>query len=289
MTYLCMGNISPSPHPPFGRFPTAMNMVETSTKESGETVNSRSLVEVRHSVGADNVALPTFTADLVNKNKCMNIRIFKDGGSQRNFITHDLARQMNFPIIESNTCINIKGFVSKRSITTNIVSVSMMLGQNMDTIPAICVDTISTTFRVTDFETIVDSFKNKGYDLADKKLIKSSDTVSNMGMILGSESSYILPSKDVLFGNEESPSVYIETPIGIMFSGSFDLMVENCKYLPCITDNLVYNHNASVYNVTETAENEVSHANEVPHANEVLHTLDETLYEQNNLLSMVEN
>ena len=118
MTYLCMGNISPSPHPPFGRFPTAMNMVETSTKESGETVNSQSLVEVQHSVGADNIALPTFAAVLINENKCISIRIFKNGGSQRNFITHELARQMNFPMMESNICIDIKGFVSKRSLTT---------------------------------------------------------------------------------------------------------------------------------------------------------------------------
>ena len=61
-------------------------------EEVEETLQTQSLVEVLHTSGASNVALPTFTATLVSNNITCPIRAFKDGGSQKNFISHMIKR-----------------------------------------------------------------------------------------------------------------------------------------------------------------------------------------------------
>ena len=199
MTYLCMGTPTSTittSRP--GRSSTTVNTVETAQED---TVSSQSLVEVKHSSGTEGFALPTFTARIVSEDSSVKVRIFKDGGSQRNFITSNLAKSLNLKILETNVALSIRGFLSKQSVTTDIVEVPVEIGQNSYTVPAICIDSINTSFKINNLQKIVHKITKLGYGLADEDLISSGSNVSDIKLILGSESSFILPTVDEIFGD----------------------------------------------------------------------------------------
>ena len=232
-THLCLSGAQPLVGRGSARNLTNANTVEVVASVDDETIANQSIVEVQHSAGsgAGGVSLPTFTADLIGKCSSVHARIFKDGGAQRNFITRSLVKKLELQVLERNVTMNIRGFVSEQCVSTDIVEVPIVIGQNRYNIPAVCVDRISTEFRINNLKYIMDSFASRGYIFADKLLDASKNRVSNINMILGSESNHILPSSDTLFGDLSSPSVIIETPIGIMLTGCSDLMYKNCMLL----------------------------------------------------------
>ena len=260
MTYLCLSNSKPNATR--DRHGTTVNTVESkseSNSDAEETYSTQAIVEISHSTGADNIALPTFTADLIGENTETSVRIFKDTGAQRNFITKDLAQKMKFPVLCANKNFNIKGFNVKKNVTTDVVQVALKIGNKTETIPAICVDSISTTFKIDHMKDIIDKFKSKGYAMADKNLNPHKNVVSEIGLILGSESSHVLPTRDVLFGTN-NPTIFMHTPIGIMLAGDVKKLYENLESIPKNTENQVLdvadsNIEVNVATMIETVEN----------------------------------
>ena len=87
---------------------------------------------------------------------------------------------------------------------------------------------------------VVSHFVSKGYQIADKWLLNNySDTISNIGIVLGTDDDEIIPMSTKLFGETNKKSTYLETELGVVFSGNIDRMIENLPHLPskCITSN----------------------------------------------------
>ena len=181
---------------------------------------------------AKDIMLETFSATLTGgDSKMARARIFKDNGSQRNFITTKLATQLQCPVIQQDVLLNIRGFVANKTVKSNLVKVFIKINDMIYDVPAICVDVINTSFKAHDVNNIASVFGEHGYTIPDDALHTGDDTVSNIDMVLGSESRHILPCKDVLFG-AENPSVFVDTPIGVMLSGSTSCMRNNLTSLP---------------------------------------------------------
>ena len=230
MSFLCLKSSSPPSATESSSGRTTVSAVEAST--GSETTQGVSLVEVNHSTTLENVALPTFTAELVSGNRSKQVRIFKDGGSQLNFINQTLADELNLKTVVPEMSLSIKGFVAQRSINTKVVELNLQFGDKSAIIPAVCIDEIKTSFKVNNLSEIITNFENRGYDLADKQLHPDTSVVNNIQVILGSQSNHVFPCTDVVFGDEKTPSIFIKTPIGAMLSGGVDRMRDNIKYLP---------------------------------------------------------
>ena len=135
----------------------------------------------------------------------------------RNFILTDLADKMEFPVVKSGVPLTIHGFNSSRTIITKVVEFHIEVAEKTHLIEAVCIDQINTKFKATGMRHIVSKFTQGGHEIADQNLRHGKESVDNIELILGAESDFILPLTYVSFGNPEKPSVYINTPIGVMF------------------------------------------------------------------------
>ena len=225
--------------------------INTVTQNQNEevTVASQSTINIFNSTTSEDIALPTFTAQLVSKHCNANIRVFKDGGSQKNFICKKLASKLNLPVIEKDKSITIRGFVSKKVLAVDVVELSIKIGDFIHKNPAICVDSIATSFRVKNLDKIIQKFKNNGYKMADAGLINCPNVVGNISLIVGSESNHIIPSNDRIFGKKGNLSSFIDTPIGVMLCGGLNTLLNNLDLLP---------HNVSISSVEVSEPNSLS-------------------------------
>ena len=174
--------------------------------------------------------LPTFSALLPSK---VCIRALKDSGSQLNFIETDFAIQNQLKVIKSGVILTVKGINSSKQLVTDVVELKLEFGNGMQCIQAICIPQINTKLVLPGLNIIVTDFVRKGYDLADQCLMEDSETdiISNIKLILGTDSDHCMPLNTVLFG-EPTPSIYLESPKGIMLSGNVERMLQNLSFLP---------------------------------------------------------
>jgi len=232
MTFLCLKNSRSAD----GNVSTNVVSIAADTDSSDDvgvstvTVGDISTIEANQSVIGGDIFLPTFTADIGN-DKAVTVRVFKDGGCQRNFINSKIAADLNLKIVNRNVTLNIRGFNSNRPLVTNIVAVPITIGDRVYDISAVCVKDIPICFPIKNCDEVFETFIDRGYSLADKFLLRSRGTVKHISMILGAESDHILPMKSVVFGRENAKSAYIETPIGIMFSGRIENILSNLHLL----------------------------------------------------------
>ena len=230
MSYLCIDDKKK----PKGK--TSANSVEVeegnssgeSEVEEEQTVDiSLSVVEALPAAQPESIVLPTFTVKL-DENSAP-IRAFRDTGCMKNFIRTDVANQFNLPVVKSNVELKISGFNSERKIKTKIVKVPILLNNSKYDIDAVCIDNINTKFVAKGIDKVVSKFESRGYKIADEEL-KHSNAVGNIKFILGAETDYVLPMNFIRYGNSE-PSTYIETPVGVMFTGKLPKMIENLDYV----------------------------------------------------------
>ena len=195
------------------------------------TVGAHSVVDVSFSSAGDSIVLPTFTADINGSSGKAEVRLFKDGGCMRSFIERKLVQELGLKIIEPHVVVTINGFNETRSITTQVVQVPLTLGTRNATIQAIVIDEIKTGFKVSNMHLVVDNFVSKGYEIADRWLLNNFEgSITDIGIILGTEDDHILPICPKLFGSPIE-SCYYETDIGVIFSGNVSRMVENLPHL----------------------------------------------------------
>ena len=117
------------------------------------------------------------------------------------------------------------------------------MGEKTHCVPAIVFDRIRTKFNSKNIIEVVNGFTDKGYRIADQWLVNfPSDTVDKIGVLLGTSDDEILPMCTKIFGDGSKQSTFIETEIGVVFSGNIDRMIENLPFLPenvCISANSV--------------------------------------------------
>ena len=224
MSYLCLKSDKSQTR-------AQLTIVEQSN-EYEETANNSLMVEMAHSSLNTPVILPTFTTHITTENNRIPVRVFKDSGSQRTFVCESIAEHLSAPIIGDNIHLKIQGFNSKREIKTKLVSFNIEIGDQTHNINAICVNRIRTQFNAKGLDTVVKSFVNRGYNIADKQYLEDMFHVNNIDLIIGTDFDPILPMQYKSFGHGPQQSSYIESPIGVIFSGQLDNMISNIDYLP---------------------------------------------------------
>ena len=84
---------------------------------------------------------------------------------------------------------------------------------------------------------LVSKFKNKGYKIADESL-GNSDRVGGAKILVGCDNLAILmPMRTRSFGtpNGMNPSMFWDTPVGILLVGKVPALLENAKHLESAT------------------------------------------------------
>ena len=200
------------------------------------TQNNLSITEAAPISGGGSMILPTFSANILGKDFELPVRIFKDSGCQHTFICESLAEFLNLPVINGNLSLTIKGFNSDRVISTKIVKIEVVLNGQKFCLNAICIDNIKTKFSAIKLETVVDAFKENGYKIADENFSSGNfREINNLDLVIGTDADHILPMKYVTFGNTNDPnglSSFIDSSIGVIFSGNVEKMVNNLRFLP---------------------------------------------------------
>ncbi|XP_068247877.1 uncharacterized protein [Palaemon carinicauda] len=210
---------------------------ETSMHTSGKkpepkhTLNSLTLAEIHQNVTGGAAILPTFTCSVAEENNV--VRVLRDCGSQRNFICNKHVNHMKFPVLAKNVYMTIHGFNSTRDLVTDIVNVPLKLGREWHSIEAVVVPSIDIELKLEGLNVIVKEFQDRHYILADKFLSGSVDTIGNIGLILGNDADFLLSLTTHKFGLS-NPSVYLDTPVGVMLTGNINRMMKNLDYLPNI-------------------------------------------------------
>ena len=185
----------------------------------------------------DSQILPTFTAQVKLDNKnVVPLRAFKDGGSQASFICRSVADYHRFPIVRDHVQITVRGFNTNKRIKTRIVKIPLKFGDKTFVHDFICVDNIRTQFNVDGMGKLVSGFSAKGYDIADRDYnCGTSGALDNIDMVLGTDTDHMLGMQYHTFGDPhdiDNNSSYIDSSIGVIFSGNIEKMLANLCFLP---------------------------------------------------------
>ena len=203
-----------------------------SVSNSNKTLNvnsNRTVVidSFQNSSHGDSV-LPTFSCNLNNR---YHIRGLKDEGSQCNFILSAIAEELDLKVIHNNIKLKVNGFNGPREYQTKTVKLNIDFGDKCREIEAICVPEININIRLHKLMEVTKLFVNKGYSLADKKLLECSESISEVDFVLGSNSAYCLKSNEVSFGPNHT-SVYANTSLGVMLLGKVSDLLRDLPHLP---------------------------------------------------------
>ena len=115
---------------------------------------------------------------------------------------------------------------------------NIIINDKIHEIPAICVDRIRTKFHATGIEQVIEDFSRKGFQIADKSYSNpKNNIVENIDLIFGTDVDPLLPIAYKFFGSENSISSYIDSPIGVIFSGDLNSMIKN---LPHLVSSFIY-------------------------------------------------
>ena len=168
--------------------------------------------------------LPTCTGQINGK----NLTFMCDTGSQLNFCTSDLAKKLNFKILQTNYPITIYGFNQKQEHKAKLIEVAVKFNSKIYTIKVVSVNKLNIHIKVPSLGKVVNLFESKGFELADKKLNKNSVEVEKIDFILGiTDFIRILEPKTVNFGS----SSYMDTPAGVVLLGDPQRILKNSKSL----------------------------------------------------------
>ena len=136
--------------------------------------------------------------------------------------------------MHDNLSLKIAASNSEKEYHTKLAEVPVQIGMHTYSVPCIVVPTINVSITLNGLKSVADSYRSKGYILADT-MIDKRDKICNLDFILGTKSAYILKSNEICFGVNQD-SIYAETELGIMIMGDLDKMKSNMPYLRSRTD-----------------------------------------------------
>ena len=211
---------------------------KSQSKDDSKTVQSGAVTVECEALSLDTFSptiLPTFTCKLKNG---QTLRALKDSGCQSTFLRKDVAFKNELKTVRKIK-LSVKGFNAVQNYETEVIEVSLRFGKTVHKIHAILVPSINSSLSLPGLSTVVKTFKDKGYYLADKYLLNNDcDEICNFDLLLGMSANYCLPEETVLFGKKEL-STYSDTPIGIMLMGNIATLMRNLVDLPSIKDNSI--------------------------------------------------
>ena len=201
---------------------------------SVESVSSSIVFPVNNNLEND-VLLPTFTANLKGDGAQAEKRSVYDPWSQATFIKESLARELQCKVLH-DVDLSVKGFNSCRNSKAKLVEVFLQVEDKNYRIKAVTVPKFDLAISAPKLGNVVETFKSKGYILADKHL--GHDLIADIEFMLGSNYGGVLPVISRHFTDDEDsvPSCYLDTPLGVMLQGRAGLILKHAKGL----DDLIF-------------------------------------------------
>ena len=157
--------------------------------------------------------LPTFTCKLLNR----TLRGMKDSGSQSNLIDERLLTPPNHEILEAVE-LDLSGINASKLYRTKLVEIELKIGDSFRTIEAIAMPSLNINLTLPGLSQIVRGFVEKGYEIADQKLLQFRDYIVDIDFLLGTEVSYCFLEEMVPFG-PDNKSTFSLSNLGVMFHG----------------------------------------------------------------------
>ena len=199
----------------------------------------------------EGATLHTFTCDIKGK----TVRAMKDSGCETTLILKSIADEQGLEVLENDLPLIINGFNSSKRFKTTLVKVPVYIGNSLQEINAVTVSEISIMLKLNKLGIVAAGFKERGYILADRLISKRSKGVSDIGLILGTDYSYLLPVTTIVFGGENSSSI-ASTPHGVMLEGQLSKVLNNIDMLPLRTQATAINlDSADSVNLTFRSKN----------------------------------
>ena len=175
----------------------------------------------------ENSILPTFMCTIGGS----TIRCLRDGGCQVNLISEQILDKLNCATIKRNVNITINGINGPKNYSSKIVEAKFSFGSKDYILRAFTLPRININIELTGLSFLAQNFIQRGHKLADENLLRGSDSIKDIGFILGSGSGYCLPGNDIVFGTDNK-SIYSQTPIGILLSGNIIQLLNDVKFIP---------------------------------------------------------
>ena len=221
--------------------PTAANPAALEPDDGNVSIaSSVAYVEATQLTVSTNNILPTFTGYLGDQGSSYPARIFRDCGCQSTLICGQLAESLGLPVVQQDLSLKIYGINTSKIIKTNVVKINLRIGETTFEHNAICIPEIRTRFKVDGVGKIVSDFKTKGYRVADTAYdSETTGFVENIDIILGTDADHMLQMSYRNFGDNSNPNTmatFIDTPIGVIFSGNIDKMMRNIRFLPDVSE-----------------------------------------------------
>ena len=179
----------------------------------------------------NDVILPTCTVYSNIRGVETPLRLFKDLGSQTTFYLGSLDEIPNHEVLE-HTDIAIHGANSVSEVKLPVIRFPVNVpGQGQQTITAVHRRDMKIEFSAPGLCTIVDDLKRKGAVIADKFI--SSDKISEISILLGSDHSHIVPLSQLNFSVDDLQiSAVFDSPAGVLLSGSAGSYSKNIESFP---------------------------------------------------------
>ena len=210
------------------------NNTQKTKHKDGPGVAAVSKVSTFTGSSLGDIILPTFTASFIGPLESnLSVRALYDPDSQASYVREDVANTLNASVLEPDVTLCIKGFNSNKSLKTKRVQLSLSVGGENVKLSAFCIPSIDLQLNIGGLGDVVQMFKDKGWDLADKHL--SGSIVSDFQFLLGSDNGHVLPTKSVTFGSSDhgGPSCVLESSLGMLLQGSAKQLIKN---LPLMTN-----------------------------------------------------
>ena len=191
-------------------------------------VNSNTAVVESYTCMSEESVLPSFTCFLPTG---QSIRGLKDGGCQGTFISEKLAKDSKCLILRDQINLTINGMNYSKKYLTKHVQVELKFGDNTNLVDAYVLPSLNINLDLPNLKYVVDMFTEKGYKLADENLLNMNGQISDFDLLLGTNNFHCILDRSVAFGGP-IPSVYLESPCGVMLSGKIDRYISNVNDLP---------------------------------------------------------
>ena len=160
------------------------NKVNTLTVDHTENVTD--VVNLFNSSGFDDLppaVMPTVNLSITRGKNYFFTRALLDTGSQRSFISSDLAQRLALPVV-NQVPLRITTFGGEGETQIfDVVKLKVQVGRYRFTCRLIVHDKVGTTLHCPGILSMMNSFREKGYRIADHRL--NTETIEDLGILFG--------------------------------------------------------------------------------------------------------
>ena len=160
-----------------------------------------------------------------------NCKVLYDTGSQRNFVSDEVACKLNLPSVKSDVDIVIHGFNSSKKVKTRVVRIDAIVASSKHSIEAIVVPSLNLNINIPNLRDIECKLIDIGYKLADREL----STNSEIDLVMGSDAVKLLCPSSFSVSDHADSSVFLSTKLGVILLGCTNDILKDLSRLSVCT------------------------------------------------------